>query len=446
MKSRPKTQTPSSKVVRGHTPKGVGPVFSRIASYRRELTGQLLHHFSLWGYCEITLPSFEYLDSLSPGLDPTLLNKAYTLQDRGSGHVLILRPDATAQIARLVAQTNGMNGHPARYSYSTSVFRHEDHHILERELHQTGIELFGDPSVQADWEILSICLEGSRLLGLKNTSLVIADEGIQRALLKALSKGLEPEVESAVHRSFYAHDIRGLKERSGSSALYAKTLFRLIERMLEQNHTLSESLKILSEALRLDLPGDWKESVGSFSGLLELLKEQKEKSVQVDFALKPSGPYYSGMIFHLYAPGASQELASGGRYDTLPSLFGKSMPATGFAFHINRIENLSRELPDQDSRKGLGILFSGKDDGLRAKFLLLARDMREKGIPVVFINAKRKRNSADITDLLPDYPSIGAVLDFEGDEVRLIDAGGAVQEFRGEIPTSDRVIKSLGKR
>lgn len=105
-----KPQSPASlptngeKITRGHTPKGVGPVFSRIASFRRETTARLLRLFSLWGYTEITLPVFEYLDSLAPGLDPVLQHKAYTLQDRGSGHVLLLRPDATAQIARLVAQ------------------------------------------------------------------------------------------------------------------------------------------------------------------------------------------------------------------------------------------------------------------------------------------------------------------------------------------------------
>ena len=248
MKSRSGTQASGSKVVRGHTPKGVGPVFSRIASYRREMTGQILGLFSLWGYSEITLPSFEYLDSLSPGLDPTLLNKAYTLQDRGSGHVLILRPDATAQIARLAAQSNETDGNSSRYSYSTSVFRHEDHHILEREILQTGIELFGDPSSQADWEILSICLEGSHLLGLKNPTLVLAHEGIQRSALKHLCKGLTGEAEHAIQRAFFAHDFRGIRERSNARTTAHKNLLKLIERMLEKNHTLTESLKLLSDA------------------------------------------------------------------------------------------------------------------------------------------------------------------------------------------------------
>jgi ATP phosphoribosyltransferase regulatory subunit len=446
MKLRPGTQSSGSKFVRGHTPKGVGPVFSRIASYRRKMIGQLLHLFSLWGYSEITLPSFEYLDSLSPGLDPTLLNKAYTLQDRGSGHVLILRPDATAQIARLAAQANEANGKSARYSYSTSVFRHEDHHILEREIFQSGVELFGDPSSQADWEILSICLEGSYLLDLKNPTLVLAHEGIQRSALKSLCKGLRPETEHAIQRAFYAHDFRGIRERSPARTAVHKSLFKLIERMLEKNHTLTESLKLLSDAEKLDLSADWKNGVENFAELLRLMKEQKEKSIQVDFALKPSGPYYSGMIFHLYAPGAYQELASGGRYDTLPALFGKSMPATGFAFHVNRIESLFQELPEREHRKGLGVLFSGKGKEIREKMTFLAQEIRKKGIPVVFINSNEERVPVDISHILPEYPIVGAVLQIDGDKVRLVDFDGAIQDFDGEFPDSDRVVKSLGKR
>ena len=80
------------------TPTGVSPVFSRTARFRRETTRQLLDHFFLWGYREIILPSFEYLDAISPGLPPALLTKLYLMQDRGSGKVLVLRPDATAQI------------------------------------------------------------------------------------------------------------------------------------------------------------------------------------------------------------------------------------------------------------------------------------------------------------------------------------------------------------
>ena len=176
------------------------------------------------------------------------------------------------------------------------------------------------------------------------------------------------------------------------------------------------------------------------------MKDQKEKSIQVDFALRPSGPYYSGMIFHIYSSGAYQELASGGRYDTLPALFGKSMPATGFAFHVNRIESLFQELPERGHRKGLGVLFSGKGKETREKMTILAQELRRKGIPVVYINSKEERSPFNISRVLPQYPAIGAVLQFEENTVRLVDSEGSIHDFEGELPDPDRVIKSLGER
>ena len=74
------------------------------------------------GYDEIILPMFEYFDVLAPGLEPELIEKCYQLVDRTTGRLMLLRPDATAQI-----RTNRGDGHdgcqlPLRLCYRTSVF------------------------------------------------------------------------------------------------------------------------------------------------------------------------------------------------------------------------------------------------------------------------------------------------------------------------------------
>ena len=61
-----------------------------------------------WGYREIIPPTFEYLDVLSAGLEPDVIEKCYQFADRTTGRILLLRPDVTAQIARIVAM--GMVG------------------------------------------------------------------------------------------------------------------------------------------------------------------------------------------------------------------------------------------------------------------------------------------------------------------------------------------------
>jgi ATP phosphoribosyltransferase regulatory subunit len=47
--------------------------------------------------------------------------------------------------------------------------------------------------------------------------------------------------------------------------------------------------------------------------------------------------YYTGTIFHAYAPGTGDALGSGGRYDELLARFGWDLPAAGFAFDLDRL-------------------------------------------------------------------------------------------------------------
>ena len=68
----------------------------------RRLERDILAELARWGYEEIILPTLEYLDVLAPGLEAELVEKSYKLADRTTGRMLLLRPDATAQIARTV--------------------------------------------------------------------------------------------------------------------------------------------------------------------------------------------------------------------------------------------------------------------------------------------------------------------------------------------------------
>jgi len=101
----------------------------------RQLEQTLLAVLARAGYEEIILPMFEYLDVLAPGLESELIEKCYQLVDRTTGRLMLLRPDATAQIARTVAM--GMMGErlPLRLCYCTSVFRYEREHAgRDREI------------------------------------------------------------------------------------------------------------------------------------------------------------------------------------------------------------------------------------------------------------------------------------------------------------------------
>jgi ATP phosphoribosyltransferase regulatory subunit len=50
--------------------------------------------------------------------------------------------------------------------------------------------------------------------------------------------------------------------------------------------------------------------------------------------------YYTGILFRAYVPGLGFEVALGGRYDGLPATFGEALPAVGFSFSLDRLEQI----------------------------------------------------------------------------------------------------------
>jgi ATP phosphoribosyltransferase regulatory subunit len=56
--------------------------------------------------------------------------------------------------------------------------------------------------------------------------------------------------------------------------------------------------------------------------------------------------YHTGLMFAVYAPGWSDEVARGGRYDNVGRRFGRARPATGFSLDLR---DLLRILPEHGS-------------------------------------------------------------------------------------------------
>jgi ATP phosphoribosyltransferase regulatory subunit HisZ len=50
--------------------------------------------------------------------------------------------------------------------------------------------------------------------------------------------------------------------------------------------------------------------------------------------------YYTGIYFRAYVRDLGFEVASGGRYDGLPGSFGEDLPAVGFSFSLDRLEQI----------------------------------------------------------------------------------------------------------
>jgi ATP phosphoribosyltransferase regulatory subunit len=308
-------------------------ILPHAAKQVRRIEAQLLSQISRWGYDEIILPTFEYLDVLAPGLEAELLETCYQFIDRTTGRTLLLRPDATAQVARTIGM--GLTGStlPQRLSYRTSVFRYEPEHAGRgREIFQVGAELVGVDDVTGDYEIISLLIECLQAIGLRSFTIAVGHVGFIKGLL--MRSGLSPQGQKRAEQAAAKKDLPRLEELLASERI-AKAAAKAIreapelaghEAVLERGRVLAAGEPALTAPL------------DRLAQVYHLLCAAGHRdSILLDLGEFRGFDYYDGVVFDVFAPGVGAELGGGGRYDHLIGRFGRDLPSTGFALDVDHL-------------------------------------------------------------------------------------------------------------
>lgn len=359
-------------------PAGMVTILPRTAKRVRGMEQGLVDTLGRWGYEEIIPPTFEYLDVLSAGLEPHVIEKCYTMSDRATGRILMLRPDVTAQIARIVGM--GMLGPqlPLRLSYRTTVFRYEpDHAGREREIFQVGAELIGVDDVAMDSEIIALSVDCLRELGLSEFKISIGHVGFFRALLT--QSGLSPEGQKQAEHAAARKDLPRLEEILTGERI-EKAKMRVIleapelygrEEVLKRGRALAGRDRSLRVAVdRLEQIYALLEAGGLKPYLLLDLGEFR------------GFDYYDGVVFDVFAAGLGNELGGGGRYNHLIGRFGRDLPSTGFAFDVDRLFRALEGRTEKESGTKVDVLVCAAA-ARSAQAFHVARTLRQQGLRVV---------------------------------------------------------------
>lgn len=401
---------------RSLVPVGMATILPEAAQEVRRLEAQLLAQIDQWGYDEIILPTFEYLDVLAPGLESEIIEKCYKFPDRTTGRILLLRPDATAQIARTVAM--GMMGTrlPLRLSYRATVFRYEPEHAgRDREIFQVGAELIGADQATADSEIISLLIECLRRVGLRSFKISLGHVGFFKGLL--IRAGLSPEGQKRAEQAAARKDLPWLADILSQERVAKPFAGAILEapelcgqaEVLARGRALAGGEKLLLKALdRLT------------QVYQSLCAAGYEDALFLDLGEFRGFDYYDGVVFDVFAEGIGVELGGGGRYDHLIGRFGRDLPSTGFALNVDRLFRglgLSRQRVDEAGRDILLVASQESVDTLA----LLARRLRQVKNRVVqeVVAASGKRLIAAAVDA-------GRLRRLE--KVIVVDAGGRKSE------------------
>jgi ATP phosphoribosyltransferase regulatory subunit len=290
----------------------------------RAMTDRIRDVFEKAGYGEVATPALEY-ESTFARTDMAGSRPAYRMFDE-QGNVLVLRPDMTIPIARLVATRYSGSEPPLRFCYFANAYRGvRPQRGQSREFLQAGVELIGSPGPQGTAEALSVLCAALDAAGLETYRIGLGDAALYPALLEAL--GVAPEQREIILAELVEGDFVGV-EREVRALGLAEDLVALLLRV-PQTRGGVEVFDGLEGALH--------DALGGMRAVLALLAPEVAARIIFDLGLVRSIGYYTGAVFQVYDPAYGVPLGSGGRYDELLGEFGRPLPAVGFALNVERL-------------------------------------------------------------------------------------------------------------
>ncbi|HLF85478.1 MAG TPA: ATP phosphoribosyltransferase regulatory subunit [Nitrospiria bacterium] len=362
---------------RSSTPRGVTSLLPEAAFRKRLIEGSILDTFSRWGYQEVITPVFEYLDVISIGLGEEFLERGYKFVDRSSGRLMLLRPDVTPQIARMVAMQMRDHPKPLRLSYSQNVFRHQDEHAgREREISQIGGELIGIEGPEADAEIISVAIESLKRLGIREFKIVIGHIGFFDEILSrtGIKEAARPEIHEAVLRK----DTSRLKE-----ILRREKIGSRGAGLVSEIPGLFGGSDILEKADRLVKGIGHVKGLKNLKEIFEILTSHGFKDyILIDLGEVRGMGYYTGMVFEIISEGIGYELGGGGRYDNLIGGFGFDCPSTGFALNLERLQILLDKIRIGVEYKSVDLIITN-GECTSGELFRVAQRLRDNGSRVI---------------------------------------------------------------
>lgn len=355
------------------TPDGTRDLLFEECEARRRVERTLSGVFASRGFTEVVTPGLEFLDVYNRKTGAMPAENMYKLTD-GKGRLIVMRPDSTVPIARLVATRLKDYQLPIRLFYNQSVFTlNPGLKGRSDEVVQTGIEIIGSDSRRADLEVIATAVEALSACKTTDFRLEIGHIGLFHSLMDALQVGQEEQEE-----------IRLLIERKNYPALndYLDALDgdrKTIER-LKQLPGLFGGEEVFEKAANLFEDA----KTGYILSYLKSICRDLEAlglggKISVDLGIVNRTDYYTGVVFRGYMEGFGETVLSGGRYDSLISEFGKDLPATGFGINVDAVARNLLRISDDIRAKTPDALVFGKD-GYEMKALLHVKELITQGL------------------------------------------------------------------
>lgn len=307
--------------------RGVRDFYPEDMAVQRHILGTMRQTAQRFGYEEYSASVLEPAELYDAKSGSELAGEqAYRFTDRG-GREVMLRPEMTPTLARMVARRKHELSLPVRFFSIPNLFRYErPQRGRLREHWQLNIDLFGVESVEADIEVIHLAYRLMREFGARDDDFQIRINN--RALLYALHEelGLDAQTSQALIRLIDRKEKMEADEFTTQLEGLVGSVSDAVKERLEAND-FTAYLSLLPENVRDH------EAVQRLQTLFDGLEALGVENAVFSPTLVRGLDYYTGTVFEIFDtnPENRRALFGGGRYDDLLGLFGvNNVPAVGF--------------------------------------------------------------------------------------------------------------------
>jgi len=357
-------------------PDGVQEILPPDAQALELLRRKILQTYHLWGYDLVMPAMIEYMDSLLTGTAHSLDTKTFALVDQLSGKQMGVRSDMTPQVARIDAHllTDNQQKHRiSRLCYCGHLLHAQAEGITSsRTPLQIGAEIFGIDTIAADVEIVSLMIETLHIATLDTITIDIGHVGIFRSLIR--DTGLDTEQENCLFDMLQRKSIPELQQY-----LQQLPLDERLSDQIQQLALLNGDIFMLEDARKVyaDCADDLHQSIDHMQAVVEAVQTEFPNTlIHCDLSELRGYSYHTGLVYAAFLPGQGKEIARGGRYDDVGSVFGNARPATGFSADLISLYQLA----NVSGKPEPGILAPANDDPELAKTIQALRQDNQRVI------------------------------------------------------------------
>jgi len=331
---------------------------------------------NLFGFQFMEPSPLELVSVIQTKSGPSIKNEIYYFTDKGDREIA-LRFDFTIGLTRYAVSQRSMRL-PAKFSTFGGVWRYDEPQKGRyRFFHQWDVEIYGEPNIESDAEIIDFTSKFFASLKLENIVIDICDRELIESYIKGIFKS---DLDNVVSDILRAVDKIQKKRRQ-----------EIIQEYKEKGYSVSDLEKVLEFSEIKGTPQEIEKKIDvtrlknwdKMLQLFEALKNRGVENIRINFGTVRGLDYYSGIVFEVFDRSSDLgALVGGGRYDTLTKAFGRSdLGATGAAGGVERIvHSLERQgIMTRGENSRIWVVFVNED--MRKVAISIASQLRLKGIP-----------------------------------------------------------------